>query len=506
MAVEIDKMRKLFKICIMKNVSDTGAAVGEDRLSDSTNHCHIHHNIDSQRKSSNSQTSRRRCIMEHSVRGRRLSFNSSSDAVLLGEEELKEEEARVAGIALPSMQPRTSTKDKMIAGLKGGQSRSPSNCWKWAFDEKTKKRYFYNKITREVTWVKPKEFNNEWKVYCDRSTDRCYYYNTRTKETTWNQPQDFALKQQSFCEEQDINLLVEDAHHTEHRTAHHAPILMSDSQTLTTADSTRGESMENHSRVKEVEEVHVKQIITTEKEDVNSTSFTNYDNHPDPWRAYFDYTTKRHFYYNFITKEKTWTKPRDFQEWIAVESTSCDKENYYYNVLTGVSSWMNPSMLQEESTKKEQPSTDSTKSKAKLQDLTMKYCPDEIYYTQRMFRKFKGCERIPLQAIQLYTENGNAPFDEQNLTVKSFVKAAVTPSGSEPYDEIVDRGLSNNSLLTTKRIPKKSRKIETKTTADDEEFPNPSPSFSSTSVYSRYLSKPIHLVGSSGRTATYMYR
>ena len=77
-----------------------------------------------------------------------------------------------------------------------------------------------------------------------------------------------------------------------------------------------------------------------------------------------------------------------------------------------------------------------------------------------MFCKFKGCKRIPLLAIQFDTEDSNAPFDEQNISIKSIVKAAVTPLGLEPYDEMVARTLTSNSSFLTNEISQKSRKVK----------------------------------------------
>ena len=64
-------------------------------------------------------------------------------------------------------------------------------------------------------------------------------------------------------------------------------------------------------------------------------------------------------------------KPKDFQEWIKVESAS-NRECYYYNVLTGTLSWMIPTSLQIEQgllakAAKETSADNSTSSKSKAE-------------------------------------------------------------------------------------------------------------------------------------------
>jgi hypothetical protein len=82
--------------------------------------------------------------------------------------------------------------------------------------------------------------------------------------------------------------------------------------------------------------------------------------------------------------------------------------------------------------------------------------------------------------------------------------------GPEPYDENIDRW--RRSVVTP--VNKGTSSIQT----NHENFaivkpPNESPPFdsttnhvSSTSAHSRYLSKPVHLSGSSGRTVLFLYR
>ena len=447
---------------------------GEGPLTDCTNHNHYYHHIPKKQDEVNGKN---RGSWDNTTCscGSRLSSDSSSNAI----QDLMNKEVHIL-----SSFDSSRNKEKMIEGLSGRSSLSSSS-WKWAIDQETKRRYYYNKVTKEVTWLKPKTCN-EWRVYSDRNTNKCYYYNILTKETTWEKPAD----------------IVNDPSNSEKNPNDERNNCSTESRTQTIyEESTTVASKEN-----DVQDVNVKI-----DRDLNNESITQ-DNgiHSDHWKAYFDYTNGKHFFYNFNTREKTWTKPKDFQEWIAVVSSS-DNELYYYNVLTGVSTWMRPSSIEDGSS--EAPPTDSEESIAEIQNLTLKYCPDEIHYAERLIRKFRGRESIPLQALQTFTSH-NAPFDEKNLAVTSFVKAAVTPVGAEPYDEMVEQfagcKISAMPLNESRQRIAKSYGYENTHHAPaavtSPELSCKSRKVLSTSAHSRYLSKPIQIVGSGGRTASYMYR
>eukprot|EP00456_Euglypha_rotunda_P068051 TRINITY_DN591_c0_g1_i7.p1 TRINITY_DN591_c0_g1~~TRINITY_DN591_c0_g1_i7.p1 ORF type:complete len:814 (-),score=159.41 TRINITY_DN591_c0_g1_i7:107-2548(-) len=82
--------------------------------------------------------------------------------------------------------------------------------WAEGSDPKTGKKYYYNKLTRETSWNRPKCFDTEpeepepvkakpsvgggggeksaWKQAADPKTGKPYWYNKVTKETTWKNP------------------------------------------------------------------------------------------------------------------------------------------------------------------------------------------------------------------------------------------------------------------------------------------------------------------------------
>ena len=76
--------------------------------------------------------------------------------------------------------------------------------WKTAIDKVTGKTYFYNKLTKEVTWDAPDDVVEEkrasplWKAAYDTATGQTYYYNRQTKAVTWNKPHGFVTPRHSL--------------------------------------------------------------------------------------------------------------------------------------------------------------------------------------------------------------------------------------------------------------------------------------------------------------------
>eukprot|EP00985_Skeletonema_marinoi_P010195 scaffold4797_cov152-Skeletonema_marinoi.AAC.20 len=79
-----------------------------------------------------------------------------------------------------------------------------ANKWKTAIDKVTGKTYFYNKLTKEVTWDAPDDVVEEkrasplWKAAYDTTTGQTYYYNRQTKAVTWNKPHGFVTPRHSL--------------------------------------------------------------------------------------------------------------------------------------------------------------------------------------------------------------------------------------------------------------------------------------------------------------------
>ena len=165
------------------NKQGTAGGGEENQENDLRKHYCIGIDKTSQRNELYSHQSQRQSYLEHCTtreRGRKLSYDFSLDHGLKeenddkdNEKEEEEEELNEQQVidtkSLLAMQAKISTRNKMITGLKEGQQPRLPSCtssWKWAIDEKSKKCYFYNKITKEVTWVKPNNSScNKWKVY-----------------------------------------------------------------------------------------------------------------------------------------------------------------------------------------------------------------------------------------------------------------------------------------------------------------------------------------------------
>ncbi len=377
--------------------------------------------------------------------------------------------------------------------------------WRSAIDELTKKRYYYNKKTKEVSWDKPKDYI-EWRVYYDRNSQKCYYYNISTKETTWNEPVEYAkaTTTSNTGSPRQTESVTPKVSHTK----------------KVQNDSAAGEQVEQkvHQNAQD-DSLETRAGDSLTELNARVSKDVNQEMHSSLWKAYFDCASGEYFFFNLNTKERTWKKPKDFQEWIKVQSSSYN-DFYFYNILTGLSTWTKPSLKKDEISLASSSSsscfdevssaisTEQECSKDELQNLASQYCPDETYYTDRLMRKFRGQEKVPLQAIQSFSKC-NVPFDEKNGAVASYVKAAVTPVGSEPYDEMLDSYLdngNNHSLHSSKEVAGIKTTVLHQAPITSPPFHSGPSQILTTSAYSRYLSKPIYFVGSSGRTAMYMYR
>ncbi|CUG94048.1 Hypothetical protein, putative, partial [Bodo saltans] len=234
--------------------------------------------------------------------------------------------------------------------------------WIEKLDQSSQKPYYYNKATRETTWVRPVNFvgaisealttgatataqpvvvapssasatiapNDDadvWQSKVDATSGKTYYYNKRTKEVTWSNP----------------NLSAESVT---------ASALSKKDEELggTRRDPAAGATPQPSRH----------DTPNRQRED-NSQPDVSASNVPEPWIEKVDPASKRHFYYNPITKETTWTMPaaKSSQvlaadqrrpdanattsggQWLEKMDASSGKP-YYYNTETRETSWKRP--------------------------------------------------------------------------------------------------------------------------------------------------------------------
>jgi hypothetical protein len=69
--------------------------------------------------------------------------------------------------------------------------------WEQRYDDKSQKEYYFNKITRESSWINPCSLRQPnmdpdlpfgWERGYDNKSKKIYYINHLTKETTWKNP------------------------------------------------------------------------------------------------------------------------------------------------------------------------------------------------------------------------------------------------------------------------------------------------------------------------------
>jgi len=155
---------------------------------------------------------------------------------------------------------------------------------------------------------------NDWTTQYDQNTGALYYFNTLTNESSWECPKKAAVDENLITEEEksngmSINAEVENAADTEKdRTRIIQETMMEISNeiekqtTNSVATTTTAENSQKYVS-NEIEILHEK----TEEQ----RKFNNLDESlPEGWVAQRDTSTDRVYYYNTITNQTTWEKPR----------------------------------------------------------------------------------------------------------------------------------------------------------------------------------------------------
>ena len=177
--------------------------------------------------------------------------------------------------------------------------------WLEGYDPKNKRKYYVNKVTGESRWTKPlsaAEVNAEdWISGRDPKTKRIYYFNKTTKETTWEKPPGYVDPSERSG--------------TSSSSSRSGSSVKADADTLAAAAKRRKEvqiAAEKEKKAKEAEEAdgsaQAKRGSTIRKH-VERID----ENAPDQaWVSGTDPKTNRVYYYNKVTEETTWTKPKGY--------------------------------------------------------------------------------------------------------------------------------------------------------------------------------------------------
>jgi hypothetical protein len=340
-------------------------------------------------------------------------------------------------------------------------------CWKSAVDHVTKQTYFYNRDTREVTWLQPDSFL-EWKVYSDRATQRCYYHNVLTKETTWQRPRDIKIDVSHILDgnystngEHIMNLQKEQMSENRDR---YLP-------TYLTKWSKLERKLHHADTLDELVDKNPYDEIARNHQITASTICKN-----KGWNAFYDCSSGTHFFYNFATKESSLTKPKAFQEWVSVRAKSSNGF-YFYNLLTGESSWT----IQEANVPKMDKDVDLKMNI--LSDSHRHYYQGDKLNHLKVTQKLQGREAGSFKPFISVLDKGDInPFDEK---ATAYVKTNRSLSSLTPYDERIDRFKNTHLPLMV---------------SDSRSYQSPE------MLHCRYLTKPIQFEVPSGRTIQYLPR
>lgn len=369
--------------------------------------------------------------------------------------------------------------------------------WKSAFDDVTQKRYFYNKQSKEVTWTKPPSFV-EWKTFMDRSTQKYYYYNTLTNETTWDRPKELVKGWNLQSVDNNTKNRQITFQEGADRKAHLPSYLSSYNQIMPSSPH--------------FDSLQVVNTTTTNK-NTNVNENSNVSTIESQWKAFYDNLSGKHVFYNIYSHKLTWTKPDGFQEWVKVRASSTNRD-YFYNLLTGESTWSQPTKDKKVSMSqfdKENYSLDGKGIIVTQQDETngiRAHCPRN----EATEKKLKGGLEIEedfqdfaSKSIGTCLEDFERPYDEKPSSTSSTIIAKVPTmstacSPEQPYDEQFDR------LWKSYHFKREDEEIEIPLLSSQRDDIDDLYVRSTKSSASHYLTKAIHLSGSSGRTVLFLPR
>jgi len=296
-------------------------------------------------------------------------------------------------------------KGKRDASAKSSKEKPKKGRWKCVHDNTTDRVYFYQTLTREVSWDRPAGFV-VWRVSQDLN-QRNFFYNVITKETTWDMPDDFILwkefKDPKGGKSYYYNVLSKETT-WEKPTDYKKSADGGDSAGAPVVADTSGKGSTRNEK---------DSSVGAPTDDIVSNAYSNKNN-------------------DKAASAQTAVDSQTVQPSLNTKDEAELNNQIIIADLVHVESEIESSP--DRSTDMEDPpKIVKTENHTKLAKLLATYCPDENDNNAQLMNRCRGQETPVIKAIEGLLED--TPFDELRLAIFSFVKTTLREMGEEPYDE-----------------------------------------------------------------------